>query len=178
MRLLRFGLPLLLFVLVLVFLGVGLERDPRHIPSPLVGKPLPAFTLPALGDAATNVSNATLAGRPFLLNVWASWCLACRDEHPLLVEFAARSSTPLIGLNYKDEAPAAQAWLERHGNPYRLSIADPEGRLGLDLGVYGVPETFLVDANGIIRYKHTGPLTAAAMTGVIAPAIAALGTPP
>jgi cytochrome c biogenesis protein CcmG, thiol:disulfide interchange protein DsbE len=155
----RFAIPFALFAVVVAFLAVGLQRDPRLIPSPLIGKPLPTFELPKLSAPAQRVTAADLVGQVYLINVWASWCVACREEHPLLVELARQQQVPLIGMNYKDERPAARAWLERHGNPYRFSLFDAAGNLGIDLGVYGVPETFLIDARGVIRYKHVGPLS-------------------
>jgi len=170
----RFLLPFLLFVVVVGFLAVGLERDPRLVPSPLIGKPLPAFELGSLATPETRLSRADLDGEIYLLNVWASWCAACRDEHPLLVDLATQGALTLIGLNYKDELEDARRWLVQRGDPYRLSLHDPDGRLGLDLGVYGVPETFLVDAAGVIRYKHIGPLTADILTREILPRVAAL----
>lgn len=170
----RFLLPFGLFVLVVLLLWVGLDRDPSRVPSPLVGKPLPAFELGTLAAPDTPLTRDALAGRAYLLNVWASWCVACRQEHPLLVELARSGRVALIGLNYKDERGDARAWLAERGDPYDFSLFDEAGRLGLDLGVYGVPETFLVDAAGIIRYKHIGPLDAAAIEGEILPRLAAL----
>lgn len=171
----RYALPLGLFVLVVAVLGVGLTRDPRHVPSPLVGKPAPAFALETLAPPARAVTQGDLPGRPFLLNVWASWCVACRTEHPLLVDYAARGEAPVVGLNYKDERGEALAWLAKRGDPYVWSIHDPDGSLGLDLGVYGVPETFVVDAEGVIRYKHIGPLDAAVLERDLVPLLARLG---
>ncbi|MEX2479561.1 MAG: DsbE family thiol:disulfide interchange protein [Gammaproteobacteria bacterium] len=170
----RFLIPLALFVIVVGFLTVGLERDPRLVPSPLIGKPLPAFELGSLAAPDTALTRHDLDGEIYLLNVWASWCAACRDEHPLLVELARQGTVPLIGLNYKDELDDARRWLIERGDPYRLSLHDQSGQLGLDLGVYGVPETFLVDAGGIIRYKHIGPLTADVLSRDILPLLAAL----
>ena len=138
----RFILPLGLFVVVVGFLAVGLERDPRLVPSPLIGKPLPAFELGSLAAPERPLTRADLDGDIYLLNVWASWCAACRVEHPLLVDLARQGQLQLVGLNYKDELEAARQWLVERGDPYRLSLHDPTGQLGLDLGVYGVPETF------------------------------------
>ena len=171
----RYALPLGLFVLVVILLAVGLELDPRRVPSPLIGKPLPAFEMETLAQPANTLSRADLDGRPYLLNVWASWCVACRQEHPLLVELARRGTITLIGLNYKDTRADALAWLADRGDPYRLSLFDADGRLGLDLGVYGVPETFFIDAEGIIRHKHIGPLDAGAFERDIAPLIERYG---
>ncbi len=154
----RFVLPLAFFVVLIIVLAVGLTLDPRYVPSPLIDQAAPEFSLPSLQEPTRHVSNGDLAGRPVLLNVWASWCRACRLEHPLLVALARRKVVEIIGLNYKDEPRAARAWLHEHGDPYVTSIVDEAGSLGLDLGVYGVPETFLIDARGIIRYKHVGPL--------------------
>jgi cytochrome c biogenesis protein CcmG/thiol:disulfide interchange protein DsbE len=167
----RFALPIALFVVVVVFLAIGLERDPRYVPSPLIGKPMPDFALPVLDPGAAPLDRAALGGRLYLLNVWASWCVACREEHPVLNALAARGVVPVIGLNYKDEREAAQRWLEQRGNPYETSLFDHEGKLGLDLGVYGVPETFLVDSAGIIRFKHVGPLTEAVLERDVLPLV-------
>ena len=170
----RFAIPFGLFVIVVAFLAIGLERDPRLVPSPLIGKPLPAFELGDLANPDTVLTRSDLDGQIYLLNVWASWCAACRDEHPLLVELARQGTLPLIGINYKDEIDAARQWLVERGDPYRLSLFDQAGQFGLDLGVYGVPETFLVDADGTIRYKHIGPLTPAVLERDILPLLATL----
>ncbi len=170
----RFALPLVLFVVVVGFLAVGLERDPRLVPSPLIGKPLPRFTLASVADAGVTLDNRALAGRAYLLNVWASWCVACRQEHPLLVDLARRGTVEIVGMNYKDERDDALAWLARRGDPYRLSLYDRDGKLGLDLGVYGVPETFVIDAAGVIRYKHVGPLDATVLETEVLPLLAEL----
>lgn len=156
----RFAAPLIGFLVLVALLYVGLGLDPREVPSPLVGRPAPAFVLPALGADAGTVSERDLAGAPVtVLNVWASWCAACVAEHPVLSAWVRRRDLPLVGLNYKDEPDAASAWLARFGNPFHRIAMDREGRVGIDWGVYGVPETFLVDRDGIIRYKHVGPLT-------------------
>jgi cytochrome c biogenesis protein CcmG/thiol:disulfide interchange protein DsbE len=165
----RFAWPLAAFVLLVIVLALGLRRDPSAVPSPLIGRPLPNFALARLDAPTARVARTDLLGRAYLLNVWASWCVACRDEHPLLVELARTGEVDVIGLNYKDEASAATAWLARHGDPYRMSLVDPDGRLGFDLGVYGVPETFVIDAEGVIRHKHIGPLTRAALAHEILP---------
>lgn len=173
---LRYALPIALFVVVIGFLAVGLERDPRLVPSPLIGKPVPAFSLPTLQDAdGTAVDATSLRGRVYLLNVWASWCVACREEHPVLNALAARGAVAIIGLNYKDERDDAQRWLAARGNPYTMTLFDHQGHLGLDLGVYGVPETFLVDADGVIRYKHVGPLSDNVLEEEVLPLVAGLG---
>lgn len=155
----RFLIPLGVFLVMVIFLGVGLSLDPREIPSPLIGKPAPAYELPTLGVPDQRFGPHRLEGRPYLLNVWASWCEACRAEHPVLIDLARRGEVNLIGLNYKDTPEKARAWLEAHGgNPYQTVAVDANGKVGIDYGVYGVPETFVIDAHGIILYKHTGPL--------------------
>ncbi|MSR15889.1 MAG: DsbE family thiol:disulfide interchange protein [Gammaproteobacteria bacterium] len=155
----KFTVPLAIFIVLVIVLAVGLKLDPRYVPSPLIDKPAPEFSLSALDPPETTITKKSLGGRPIVLNVWASWCVACRDEHPVLVELAQKQAVEIIGLNYKDTREDAGAWLVRHGNPYRQTIFDPLGKLGLDLGVYGVPETFVIDAEGIIRHKQVGPLT-------------------
>ncbi len=155
----RFLIPLGLFVLVAGFLLVGLKLDPREVPSPLIGKPAPAFTLSQLHESSKTISEKDLRGQVWLLNVWASWCVSCREEHPLLVELAKRKEVPVYGLNYKDQRAEALRWLAERGNPYVLSIVDADGRTGIDYGVYGVPETYVVDKAGVIRMKHIGPVT-------------------
>ena len=155
----RFLLPLGLFLVLAFFLALGLKLDPREVPSPLVGKPAPGFQAPALGRPEITVKRDDLLGKVWLLNVWASWCGACRDEHPVLVEFARRKVVPIYGLNYKDKREDRLGWLTQFGNPYTESVFDPEGRIGIDYGVYGVPETFVIDREGVIRYKHIGPIT-------------------
>lgn len=155
---LKYLLPLALFIILAIFLAVGLRLNPKDIPSPLIDKPAPAFALPILGTPEKKLSNQDLQGKVWLFNVWASWCVSCRQEHPLLLDLAKLKLVTLVGLNYKDEAPAAAQWLRQLGNPYDDSIMDVDGRLGIDYGVYGVPETFVVDKRGIIRYKHTGPV--------------------
>ena len=152
-------LPLVLFAVLAVLLGVGLRLNPREVPSPFIGKPAPAFTLPQLADPARTLSAAELKGQVWVLNVWASWCAPCRDEHPLLVDVARGAGVPLVGLNYKDDRRNAQEWLRKLGDPYRATVVDADGRVGIDWGVYGVPETFVVDREGIVRLKHVGPLT-------------------
>jgi cytochrome c biogenesis protein CcmG, thiol:disulfide interchange protein DsbE len=155
----RFLIPLGVFVLLLGLLAVGLRLDPREVPSPLLDKPAPPFTLPQLADPQRMFSQRDMLGKVWMLNVWASWCVSCRDEHPVLVELARSKLVPLYGLNYKDQRDEAQAWLKRFGNPYELSIVDREGRIGIDYGVYGVPETYVIDKQGVIRYKQIGPVT-------------------
>ena len=156
---LKYLLPVVILLVLVVSLWRGLGLDPRHVPSPLVGKPLPAFSLPSLADPKTHLTPASLKGKPALLNVWATWCVGCRQEHDLLVEIARESGHPIYGVNYKDPFAAALDWLKRLGDPYVSSGYDAEGSVGLDLGVYGLPETFIVDASGTIVFKHVGPLT-------------------
>ena len=155
----RFLLPLVLLACLVWFLGAGLKLDPKEVPSPLIGRPAPDFQLTRLDNAQTVVSRADMVGQVWILNVWASWCAACREEHPVLLRFAARTPVVIMGLDYKDERAAGQRWLRNFGNPYRASLFDEDGRVGIDWGVYGVPETFVIDKEGIVRFKHIGPLT-------------------
>lgn len=194
----RFLIPVVLFILLLGLLAIGLNLNPREVPSPLVGKPAPAFTLTRLDDASQRFSPADMRGKVWLLNVWASWCVSCRAEHPLLVSFAKAGVVPVIGLNYKEvrgdgeldvrqlaaaeEEPLvrsrAQAWLDQRGNPYQLTALDIDGRVGIDYGVYGVPETYVIDKAGIIRYKQIGPLTPEALKEKILPLVKELEAQP
>ncbi len=167
----RFLLPLGVFVILVVFLAIGLNLKPREVPSPLIDKPAPAFSLARLDDPSTSVTLESMRGQVWILNVWASWCVACLDEHPHLVEFARRDLVPLYGLNYKDQPDAARAWLGKHGNPYDVSMVDGDGRVGIDFGVYGVPETFVIDRQGVIRYKHIGPVTPDVLQNTIVPLV-------
>jgi len=171
MKSLRFIVPLLVFVVLLIFLWGGLSLNPREVPSPLIGKPAPAFQLGRLDDPARTISEKDLRGQVWLLNVWASWCVACMEEHPVLVQFSRAGVVPIYGLNYKDQREAAQAWLAKNGNPYTTSIADLDGKVGIDYGVYGVPETFLIDKAGVIRYKRIGPVTPKILNDQIMPLI-------
>ncbi len=155
----RFLIPLALFGCLLVLLALGLRRDPDTLPSPLINKPAPAFQLPQLHEPAKSFSSQEMRGKVWLLNVWASWCVSCREEHPLLLELARSRAVPLYGFNYKDQRNDAIAWLDELGDPYLLSAADLDGRVGIDYGVYGAPETYLIDREGVIRFKHVGPLT-------------------
>ena len=159
MKSLRFIVPLAVFLVLVGFLAAGLKLDPRKVPSPLIGKPAPAFKLPRLDDPAQLVTRDAMVGKVWVLNVWASWCGPCRDEHPHVVAFARTKLAPLVGLNYKDARSDALAWLKELGDPYDLSLSDLDGRVGIDFGVYGVPETFVIDKGGVIRFKHVGPLT-------------------
>jgi len=171
MRHLKFVLPALLFTVLVVFLLRGLSRDPSVIPSPLIGKPAPAFSLPMLQQPAQAWSPETMNGQVWLLNVWASWCVPCLVEHPVLLQLAQGKVLPIIGLNYKDEPAAAKGWLTKHGDPFTRVVADRSGAVSFDYGVYGVPETFLIDRNGTIRYKHVGPLTPEIVTRQLLPLI-------
>lgn len=159
MKVLRFLLPLALFLGVSAFLYKGLFLNPREVPSPLIGKPAPAFELPKLHDASQRIGREDLLGKVWMLNVWASWCTPCQEEHPLVIDIARRGLVPVYGLNYKDQGPAARNWLARLGDPYQATLVDADGRVGIDWGVYGVPETFIIDRSGTVRFKHTGPLT-------------------
>jgi len=186
----KFLIPLVLFFGLVIFLALGLQRDPQAIPSPLVDKPAPAFSLPTLDPAAAAFSPADMKGRVWLLNVWATWCVACRQEHPLLVAFATRHEVPIVGMSYKEiqpqdvqaqtmDAPAklqfarerSQVWLSRYGNPYVLSVMDMEGRVGIQYGVYGVPETYVIDKQGVIRFKAVGEVTPDILTSKVLPLI-------
>jgi cytochrome c biogenesis protein CcmG/thiol:disulfide interchange protein DsbE len=160
MKFLRYLVPMGIFLGVLGFLYVGLGLNPRDVPSPLIGKPAPAFQLPRLDDPAQTVGRQDLLGQVWMLNVWASWCAPCREEHPLVIDIARRKLVPVYGLNYKDQTQAARGWLDNLGNPYTATLVDANGRVAIDFGVYGVPETFIIDRRGVIRFKHTGPLTA------------------
>jgi cytochrome c biogenesis protein CcmG/thiol:disulfide interchange protein DsbE len=170
----RFLWPLAVFLLVVGFLAAGLKLDPREVPSPLVGKPAPAFQLPVLHQSGSLFSPSDMRGKVWLLNVWASWCVSCRDEHPLLVALSKKDVLPILGLNYKDQGKDAQRWLAQFGNPYQLSAVDADGRIGIDYGVYGVPETYLIDAEGVIRYKQIGAITPEVLEQKILPLAAAL----
>ena len=183
--------PLLLFFGLAGFLAFGLTLNPREVPSPLIDKPAPSFKLARVDDPASAFALEEMRGQVWLLNVWASWCVACRQEHPLLVRMARQKLVPVVGLNYKEvrgdgalnvrgmalEAETALAverargWLSDHGDPYVLSVLDVDGRVGIDFGVYGVPETFLIDAEGRIRYKHIGPITPDSLQQVIMPKV-------
>ena len=151
--------PLGLFLALIVFLAIGLRRDPHEVPSPLINKAAPTFRLPQLQDPGKTFSAEDMRGKVWILNVWASWCVSCRDEHPLLIEYAKSSAVPIYGLNWKDKREDALAWLNELGDPYVLSVADLEGRIAIDYGVYGAPETYLIDQGGVIRHKHIGPVT-------------------
>ncbi len=155
----RFLIPFGIFVALVLFLGVGLKLNPREIPSPLIGKPAPAFKLTQLNDADKTIAPADMLGKVWILNVWASWCVSCREEHPALMDLSRMNVVPIIGLNYKDGRAEGVGTLQQFGNPYTVSGFDDQGRVGIDYGVYGVPETFVVDRRGVIRMKYIGPLT-------------------
>jgi cytochrome c biogenesis protein CcmG/thiol:disulfide interchange protein DsbE len=171
-------LPFFGFALLVVLFGFGIwwntQHDPRDVPSPLINKPAPAFVLPTLDDPSQIVSKASLLGKPYLLNIFASWCVACGQEHPTLMAEGAQLGVLLIGYNYKDAPEDAKNWLSQHGNPYGMVIVDRPGRTAIDFGVYGAPESFLIDAKGVIRYKHIGPFTPDIIAQELKPAIAAL----
>ena len=173
MNRLLFALPVAGFVALVGVFGIGLTKDPAVIPSQLIDRPLPAFDLPGLSDAQPGFGTAELRGKPLLLNVFASWCAACPQEHPMLTKIAA-SGVPVYGLNWKDTPPEATRWLGELGNPYRKVASDPTARTGIDLGVTGVPETFVIDKRGRVRYKQIGPIDAQAWETVLKPMLAKL----
>lgn len=171
----RFLIPLGVFLALASFLAVGLKLDPREVPSPLVGRQAPGFALPRLaadtGAAAAGFSPSDMKGQVWVLNVWASWCASCRQEHPVLMELAKSGAVPLVGLDYKDTSANGRRWLAQHGDPYLLSAVDLDGRVGMDYGVYGVPETYVIDKAGFIRHKHIGPLTPEVLQAEVLPLI-------
>ena len=169
-------IPIAIFLVLLGFLAIGLTLKPRELPSPLVGKPAPAFSLPTLHANGAALSTQELRGQVWVLNVWASWCAACRDEHATMVEMAKLKLVPIYGLNYKDQRADALGWLTRFGNPYVASLADTDGLVGIDYGVYGVPETFVIDKAGVIRRKFVGPVTAQIVREEIVPLVARLNS--
>jgi len=171
---LRYLLPLAIFLVMVVFLWRGLFLNPREVPSPLIGKQVPAFSVPLLADPTQTLSASDLRGKVYLLNVWGSWCVSCREEHPVLVELAKRGAIPIYGLNWKDKREDAIAWLERYGDPYIGSGVDRDGRVAINFGVYGAPETYLIDRQGVIRFKQTGPLTWPIIEQKIMPLVAKL----
>ena len=166
---LRFLIPLVLFLIIAVFLGIGLGLNPKYLPSTMIGKPAPAFTLALLSDSEQQLSPSDLKGQRWILNVWASWCVSCRYEHPLFNELAQKTDIVLIGLNYKDQVGAAKQWLQQRGNPYTKTVVDLSGDAGIDWGVYGVPETFVIDEGGVVIYKHAGPITVDILESEILP---------
>jgi cytochrome c biogenesis protein CcmG/thiol:disulfide interchange protein DsbE len=164
-------IPLAIFGVLVSFLAAGLSRDPHELPSPLIDKPAPQFKLSQLAVAEEGFSPADMNGQVWMLNVWASWCTACKDEHPVLLALSKAQDIPLVGLDYKDKRADAAKFLARQGDPYRLSAVDTDGRVGIDWGVYGVPETFVIDKQGVIRYKQVGPVTVEALQKTILPLI-------
>jgi len=152
-------LPLLIFAVLVGFFAKGLFLNPREVPSPFIGKPAPAFTLPVVGDAAKTFSPADMKGRVWLINVWAPWCVSCRQEHGVLMALSQSQPVPIVGLNWKDKEREAEQLLAQHGSPYLAVPDDLTGRVGIDYGVTGTPETYVVDKAGIIRMKHVGPIT-------------------
>ena len=164
-------IPFAIFLIIVGFLFKGLFLNPREVPSPLVGKPAPAFSLPRLDQPAKQFSPKDMLGQVWLFNVWASWCGACRDEHPLLVALAKTGLVPMVGMDYKDTATEAEQWLTERGNPYLLSAVDTDGRVGIDYGVYGVPETYVIDKAGVIVYKQIGPVTLESLRDDILPLV-------
>ena len=158
----RFLIPAAVFLALAGVLYIGVVHSPNKstMQSALLGKTVPAFSLPVLGNPGTNLTNTQLAGRPWVLNVWGTWCAACRDEHEMLLNIAKQNVLPLVGLNWKDEDDAAVEWLQRLGNPYSVVAVDRDGRTAIDFGVYGAPETFFIDAQGRVQYRHVGAMTA------------------
>lgn len=167
----RFLIPLGIFIVLVGFLAIGLKLDPREVPSPLIGKPAPDFKLALLSDPAKQLSPADLRGKVWLFNVWASWCTSCREEHPVLLDLSRLGGVPIYGMDYKDQPGDAQAVLNRYGNPYVETVVDLDGRAGINYGVYGVPETYVIDKSGIIRFKFTGPLTRDSLDKKILPLV-------
>lgn len=170
----RFILPLVIFLVLAAFLYVGLGLDPREVPSPLIDKPAPAFTLPQLHDTSKKFSPEEMKGKVWMLNVWSSWCVSCKEEHPVLLSLSQQNIVPIYGLDYKDKREDALMWLNQGGDPYTLSAMDRDGRIGIDYGVYGVPETYVIDKQGVIRYKQIGPVTHQNLREKILPLVAEL----
>ena len=164
-------IPLIIFLVLIGFLGIGLTLKPREVPSPLINKPAPAFRLATLHAPGTFVSAQDLRGKVWVLNVWASWCIACQSEHPVVMDLARLDIVPIYGLNYKDKKDSATRWLIKYGNPYTQSLVDADGLVGIDFGVYGVPETFVIDRHGVIRHKHIGQLTPEVVRDTIVPLV-------
>lgn len=171
MKALKFLLPAGLFAVLIGFFVVGLQRDPSVIPSPLIGKPAPQFTLEDLQNPSAQVSLASYTGKPYMLNVWGTWCGGCREEHELLLEMARTGGIPIIGLNWKDDRGLALQWLQQLGNPYQAVAFDPAGKAAIDWGVYGAPETFLVGRDGTVIYKQIGIMTREAWVNEFLPRI-------
>jgi len=175
MRSVKLIIPLVAFIALAIFLAVGLTKDPREIPSPLIGKSAPAFRIERLQEPAKTFGPEEMKGKVWMLNVWASWCVSCRVEHPVLVGFSKKNAVPIVGLDYKDVREDGLKWLDRFGNPYALSAFDADGRVAIDYGVYGAPETFVIDKEGVIRYKQIGPVTPEALEEKILPLLKSLG---
>lgn len=167
----RFLLPLGIFGILVILLAFGLTNDPKKVPSPLIGKPAPAFNLPVLHEQSSNFSPEKYKGQVWVLNVWASWCVSCRAEHQIITQLADMNLVSIVGLDYKDEPDEGKRWLQQFGDPYTLSVVDYDGRAGIDWGVYGVPETFVIGKDGLIKYKHIGPVTAQSLQEEVVPAI-------
>lgn len=167
----RFVIPLLVFIALVVLLAIGLNLDPREVPSPFIDKPAPEFSLPSLLNKEQAFNPDNLKGQVWLFNVWASWCVSCRQEHPLLMRLSKTNQVAIYGLNYKDQRTDAVQLLNRRGNPYQLNAYDVDGSVGIDWGVYGVPETFVIDKKGVIRHKHIGPITRESLTNDILPMV-------
>jgi len=165
----RLAWTIMAFALLVAFLAAGLRLDPREVPSPLIGKPAPHFELPQLAAPDKTFSQREMLGKAWILNVWASWCPPCLVEHPVITALARSGVAPVVGLNYKDAREDALPWLKRNGDPYQISVQDAAGRIGIDYGVYGVPETYVIDRQGVIRYKHIGPVTPEVAKNKIAP---------
>ncbi len=170
-RYLRYLIPLAVFLLLAAFLWQGLKLNPNNVPSPLVNKPAPQFDLPQLADPDVRVKRDDMLGQVWILNVWASWCASCRQEHPVFMRLARQNIVPIYGLNYKDTREAGIKWLSDFGDPYVASGFDVNGRVGIDYGVYGVPESYVIDKQGVVRYKHTGPVTDEVMMTTILPLV-------
>lgn len=168
---LKFWIPAGAFLLLTAVLAVGLTLDPKEVPSPFIDKPAPGFRLASLADPDTEFGPEDMRGRVWVLNVWASWCVSCRAEHAVLQRLADENIAPIVGLNYKDKPDDARRWLDQFGDLYEISVMDLDGRVGIDWGVYGVPETFVIDRAGMVRYKHIGPVDFPALTRTVIPKI-------
>ena len=165
-----------IFVALVALLAVGLRLNPREVPSPLIGKPAPPFELPLLTEPDKRFSQKDMLGKVWIMNVWASWCPPCLVEHPVVTQISRSGIAPVVGLNYKDARDDALPWLKRNGNPYQLIVFDANGRIGIDYGVYGVPETYVIDRKGVIRYKHIGPLSADVVKQKVEPLVKQLNS--
>ena len=165
-----------IFIALVALLAVGLRLNPREVPSPLIGKPAPPFELPLLTEPDKRFSQKDMLGKVWIMNVWASWCPPCLVEHPVVTQISRSGIAPVVGLNYKDARDDALPWLKRNGNPYQLIVFDANGRIGIDYGVYGVPETYVIDRKGVIRYKHIGPLSADVVKQKVEPLVQQLNS--